>query len=254
MRSVIESGIRSRRDIFVTSLDHSAAKAGMTYCKLFANENKLFHDHVLPLTTLKTELNSSTDITRIVLIDDFAGTGNTLINGLHKELEFIREVGSRGIEFVLVVLVGFASAREEIERFIDRHELLIRVYFCDDLGPQDQVFSEHSRIYPDHADRKRAREIAHLKGMFLEKNSPLGYGNSDASVIFYSSCPNNTLPILWSQNAEWRPMFPSTSYKITIFACPLWPLVALTPSPSPAKMRERRTCRVVHCYGDRRCS
>ena len=63
-------------------------------------------------------------------------------------------------------------------------------------------------IFPDPSERDRARQIAEAKGVMLEKEQPLGYGDTQASGVFYQSCPNNTLPIFWSRNSNWRPLFP----------------------------------------------
>jgi len=35
----------------------------------------------------------------------------------------------------------------------------------------------------------------------------LGYGNSQATVVFEQSCPDNTLPILWAKSRDWKPLF-----------------------------------------------
>ncbi len=78
MRMIIESGARVRRDILVSTLDQSAAKSGMTYCRLFASENQIGANAVLPLRTLERRFDGEGNIKRLVLIDDFAGTGRTV--------------------------------------------------------------------------------------------------------------------------------------------------------------------------------
>ena len=208
MHTVIEASARVRSDILVSSLDDSAAKAGLTYCRLFASENRIAAQSVQPFGSLERRTGGLQNVQRLVLIDDFSGTGRTLVDALKRELEFLQRVNSQGIQIILLTLVGFAESRSRIEGFIDQRGLDAHVYFCDELGSEHKVFSEDSIIFPDSSERDHARQIAEAKGMMLETKQPLGYGDTQASVVFYQSCPNNTLPIFWSRNSNWRPLFP----------------------------------------------
>lgn len=208
IRTLIDSNSRVRSDIFVSSLDDSAAKAGLTYCRLFASENRISASSVQPLKSLERMLGDHQNIQRLVLIDDFSGTGRTLIRALERELKFLQRVNSLGIQIMLLTLVGFADSRDRIEKFVSLRGLNALVYFCDELGSEHKAFSTESIIFPDPSERDRAKQLAEAKGVLLEKRQPLGYGDMQASVVFYQSCPNNTLPIFWSRNSDWRPLFP----------------------------------------------
>ncbi len=207
MRTVTKEGERVRRDILVSSLDDSAAKSGFTYCRLFASENRISAGSVQPLDTLSRR-RGNIRIQRLVLIDDFSGTGNTLVDGLKKKLELLRRVNAKGTRIILITMVGFAEARDRVVEFIDQSDLDAHVYFCDELGPEQRAFSESSAIFSDPAERENARQVTEANGVRLEKRHPLGYEDSQATVVFYQSCPNNTLPILWSRNNGWFPLFP----------------------------------------------
>ena len=209
MRTVIEAGARVRSDILVSSLDDSAAKSGLTYCRLFASENQISAQSVQPFKSLDRKLGSvNQSIQRLVIIDDFVGTGKTVIEALKREVEFLKRANSEGIQIILLALAGFAESRSRIERAINQYCLDARVYFCDELGSEHKAFSKDSRIFTDRSERDRARQIAEIKGLQLEKKQPLGYGDIQASVVFYQSCPNNTLPIFWSRSSDWNPLFP----------------------------------------------
>ena len=80
--------------------------------------------------------------------------------------------------------------------------------FVDELGDEGKAFSENSPIFVDEAERERARSLAEAKGVQLFRRNPLGFRDTQATIVFYQSCPNNTLPILWSANGEWVPLFP----------------------------------------------
>ena len=210
IRTVIEPGARVRNDILVSPLDDSPAKSGWDYCRLFVSENGISTQSVQTLESLDRRLSGDREFQRLVLIDDFSGTGQTLVDGMKKHLDLLKRVNSEGIEIKLVTLVGFTQARDHVERFIRQNNLVADVRFCDELGPEQQAFSETSAIFPDPAERDRARQVAEEKGVRLETRHPLGYGDTQALVVFHQSCPNNTLPILWSSNNSWLPLFPRT--------------------------------------------
>ena len=210
MRTVIEEGTQRRRDILVSSLDESLAKSGSSYAKLFARENRVFHENVKPLEALKRHLPESKGVQRLVFVDDFSGTGQTLVDGLKGHLEFLQNVNSNGIRVIIVAVVGFQQALHRIESFITRNRLDAIVHFCDELESGDRVFSDDSFIFPDPTERGRAKQVAEAKGIELERRYPLGYKDMQATVVFHQSCPNNTLPIFWSAKRDWTPLFPRT--------------------------------------------
>ena len=120
----------------------------------------------------------------------------------------LRLANEAGIQIVIVALVGFSAARDAIEEYIDGKGLDAVVYFCDELGDEDKAFSENSTIFADEAERVRARSIAEAKGVQLFRRNPLGFGDTQATIVFYQSCPNNTLPIFWSASGDWIALFP----------------------------------------------
>ena len=208
MRTVIEAGSRVRRDILVSSLDSSAAKAGMTYCRLFVSENQISSESVNPIRLLERRINEQSERQRLVIIDDFAGTGRTLVEGLKEHMDILKMANAKGIRVVIIVVVGFGPAKDRVNRFIRDNGLEADVYFCDELGDEDKVFSDMSTIYGGSQERDSARQIAESKGVALERRHPLGFGDTQSAVVFYQSCPNNTLPILWSAKGDWKPLFP----------------------------------------------
>ena len=198
---------RVRSDILVSTFDKSIAKGGSTYCRLFASENQISTQSVLALESLERRFVGNRRIQRLVFIDDFSGSGGTLINGIRDNIDLLRRANAEGIRIIVIALVGFAESRDSIERFVKQSKLDADVYFCDELGLEDRVFSETSTVFDDPTEREQARQIAESKGVKLEPKQPLGYRDTQALVVFHQSCPNNTLPIIWSNNSGWRPLF-----------------------------------------------
>ncbi len=207
MHTHISPAARVRRDIIVSTLDESAAKSGLSYCRLFANENRISAELAMPISAVSRHLASSGHIQRLVLVDDFAGTGKTMVVGLRRQLDLLRRANKSGIRIILIPLVGFSGARQRIDRFIERNGLDAHVYFCDELGAEHLPFSSESIVFPDRTERQMARQIAESVGVKLQRRQPLGYGEMAALVVFSQSCPNNTLPILWAASDEWVPLF-----------------------------------------------
>ena len=170
--------------------------------------NRVLAAHVLPLERARDLRAIAVSLQTIVFIDDFAGTGRTIVRGLERELDLLRRAGRESIDAVVVCLVGFSSARARIERFASSRKVKVRVYFCEELGPEHSAFSESSTVFAHHAERMEARRVAESVGVSLERRQPLGYGGMEALVVFPEACPNNTLPILWSEAGKWRPLFP----------------------------------------------
>ena len=131
-----------------------------------------------------------------------------MVDGLKDNLETLKLANARGIRIIVVVVVGFGRTRDRLNRFMAANGLEGDVYFCDELGVEDKVFSDESTIFADSLERDRARQVAESKGVTLERRHPLGYGDTQSAVVFYQSCPNNTLPILWSAKGGWSPLFP----------------------------------------------
>ena len=217
MMSIIESGMKAEllrgresrhRGILVSTLDSSTAKGGYTYCRLFADEHNIVASNAMPLGNQMEQAFDDTRTQRLLLIDDFAGSGDTLVKGLTRAMRHLRLANEKGIPVTLCAVVGFAHARTHIEEYIADQKLDVEVHFCDTLGIEDQVFSDHSTIFPDTVERARAKQVVEDKGRQTGGISPMGYDDTQAAIVFYGSCPNNSLPILWSSNDDWVPLFP----------------------------------------------
>ena len=216
MMGIVERGMeaeriigreRLHRGIVVSTLDSSAAKGGYSYCRLFTDEHNILATNAMPLGISMEQAFDEKRTQRLLLIDDFAGSGETLVKGLERAMPFLRLANKKGIPIMLCAVVGFAHARTHIEEYIAEQELDARVHFCDTLGSEHQVFSDDSTIFPDPAERARAKQVVEDIWEQTRSINPMGYDDTQAAIVFYGSCPNNTLPVLWSCNNGWIPLF-----------------------------------------------
>lgn len=204
----IESGKRVRRDIVVSYLE-DVGKSGTEYAKLYADENQITQENVIERGALRRALEKLDGITTLVFIDDFVGSGNQFTKLIDRLTEDVGDVlTAKSISVFFIALAGFAEAGVRMQKNVELLEFPLTVHFCDTLDDAHRPFSDQSTTYPDPQDREHARAIAFEFGEKLVKNNPLGYGGGQALVVFESSCPNNTLPILWSDSKDWKPLFP----------------------------------------------
>lgn len=201
-------GYPNHRGILVSCLDESPAKGGVAMCRLFAGENGLHEDSFVYVSDLLNAINRRRKVQRLVLIDDFAGTGGTLARALASNLESLKRANSKGIRTIVIAIAGFVQAQSRITEFIHNNNLDAVVHFCDPLGEEYMAFSNRSRIFPNPIDRNRARDVAEQKGVALFSDHPLGYQDTQALVVFDDHCPNNSLPILWADKDGWPALFP----------------------------------------------
>jgi hypothetical protein len=140
----------------------------------------------------------------IVLLDDFFGSGNSVVEFYEDALKDKLESGS----YRKLYLLSAAAQKDSI------HRLHRRIPGCEVLYSihRDKAFSDSGSPFGYQKTRLRIREMCYRygKGLFSisKKDYPLGYGNSQALTVFSYGTPNNTLPILWASNKKWVPLFP----------------------------------------------
>lgn len=148
----------------------------------------------------------------VVIADDFAGTGQTLVEGLTKfkarvgEATWQRYVGERRIS--VYVMFAFPEAMEVARKAFPGIEVVAATLLGDDLRACDEA----ADIFSDDSERRFAKEIIQQLGRDLSPRAPLGHGDMGALVVFHNTTPNNTLPIFWCSGVvgerPWRALFP----------------------------------------------
>lgn len=69
------------------------------------------------------------------------------------------------------------------------------------------MFSTNSRYFDNEDDKLLLKSVFTREGAKLVKNNPLGYSDSQVTIVFSENCPNNSLPILWEDKNNWIPLF-----------------------------------------------
>lgn len=149
----------------------------------------------------------------IVLVDDFIGSGNTVD-------EFIQNIPDKTVLLSyprLCVLCGILmqSGQSYIERKYTKNYGLTLV--AGDV--KQKAFEKSHSPFGGYVRMKRIRDFCYKYGLELYKRGPLGFKNTQSLVIIEHSSPNDSLPILWSdnryKNRKWIPLAPR-NYSISI--------------------------------------
>jgi hypothetical protein len=204
----VESGKRKRSDILVSYLEDSPAKSGSNYAKRYSDENEIYFENIVVRSDLAKRLEGQHGFQALVFVDDFVGTGESAASHFAKLAEEYGEmIRTCGLRVFFVAVAGFQDGKARLESRLEQLRLPVKVHLCDPLDETARCFSDRSAVFADPMDRQRAKDIAYRLGHKLEKNAPLGYGDCQAMVVFESSCPNNSLPILWKEEKDWFPLF-----------------------------------------------
>jgi class 3 adenylate cyclase len=140
------------------------------------------------------------DVQTLIFLDDFIGSGNQAIEFWQSLSLRLGEI-TDAINFFYSAFIGYRDGKENIE---DNTKFKVNV--VRQLDESDKAFGVGSKVFVEYA-----REIA--KGIFREYGGrlfprhPLGYRDGQLLITFEHNTPNNTLPVLWSEEDNWFPLF-----------------------------------------------
>lgn len=148
----------------------------------------------------------------VVIVDDFAGTGETLVKGLRKFKEKtatdVWDTYTKERRLFVYIMYAFPEALEAVRNQFPGIEVVAATVLGDELRACD----DGAGIFENEAERNFAKEVLQQIGRELSPSAPLGHGGIGALVIFHNTTPNNTLPIFWSGGSvgerPWKPLFP----------------------------------------------
>ena len=201
------SGERVRRDILVSHLG-GVGKSSAQYARLYADENRIAKDNVVSPENIPAALKSK-HCQSLVFVDDFIGTGKTARRSIREIVEnFGPEIESSPVSVHVIALTGFNRGSRLVENTLADIAESWELNICDPIDESQGPFAEGSTIFVDVEERERARRLIEECGRRSLPKTPLGFGDCAALVVFDSSCPNNSLPVLWASESEtWLPLF-----------------------------------------------
>ncbi len=150
----------------------------------------------------------------LVVVDDFAGTGTTLVRGLERlwsqHEQLLSRIAKEG-RVVCCLQTAFPEAIERIGQDFPDVQVLPMTIFDDEV----KAFGD-ANIFEDEDERQYAKNMMLQIGRQLVPQNPLGFGDMAALVSFHNTIPNNTLPVFWGagivNSREWRPLLPRHTF------------------------------------------
>lgn len=206
----IKDDERRIREILLSSFD-KPTKSSSSYSRMYASENNIISTNVASLEDIPQALEKDKDmrISALVFIDDIIASGGSIIAGINKLNQLCGEmIAARNIKVVIAAICGLESGKENIENKNSEVPFEFEIYTCDTLNNSNRCFTDESSFFEDDSEKRKAKEIVRKYGTKLQKKQPLGFDEGQLLVVFYDTCPNNSLPILWySSEALWSPLF-----------------------------------------------
>jgi hypothetical protein len=151
----------------------------------------------------KEEFNTLNDKSNIILVDDFSGSGNTII----EFLQIIKPKLPKNYNISALTVAYMQKAKLTLEKIN-----------CPIYGNlRTSAFMKRGSVFGYYPRMRAIREFCFKYGNLIypldnysnnkTKLHPLGYANSQVLIGFEHSIPNNSLPIIWADK-NWTPIFP----------------------------------------------
>lgn len=140
-------------------------------------------------------------VKNIVLVDDVVGTGKQATTEIKKLTDKVTPFGVKNI--FLLTAVGM---KDGIKQISDKTKAY--VFSAFEYTKEDTVTCLDSPFYTGipHEERNELKKRIEYYGR-VTYDSPLGYGDIGALIVFYYNTPNISLPIIWGSINSWIPLF-----------------------------------------------
>ena len=207
LRRTINKQRKKHADVVVSFLD-GVAKSGADIARLYADSARIYSKHIVD--TLQVErLVAETDGIKVALfLDDFVGTGTQAKEYLEKHDEQpLRGLHAGGIRTLYVTMIGHARGVQALEEYIDDSKLDIDLHAIETITDDEMVFKGSKTRLTDADQRRTAETVSAYWGKKLEPKHPLGFGDLELALVFERGCPNNSLPVFWSDKSDFQPLF-----------------------------------------------
>ncbi len=205
-----------RNDIVITYVD-GEGKSGQKYASLYAEENIVATTAILPPSTFNEAYQKHVKkhgVPKvIVMIDDMVGTGKSLAANMKQFHDDNLDIltADRPIVLAFALLATEEGHQYMLKKLSDLSYDQIDFRAGEILDKRASLFSEYNDIFSTTQEWERAKALAENIGASIYKKAPLGFGDQGLSVVFPTTVPNNSLPLLHSRGKgaapQWFPLF-----------------------------------------------
>ena len=215
---VIRPRRERRKDVLLTYVD-GEGKSGASYASLYAEENAISADCVISPGDFRSRFNKHVkqngQVAALVIMDDIAATGKSLSGNVSR---FLSEFGDllQSTKVRIITLVATEAAQARILRDVRKMEHIDIDFRSCEILPRDVfAFPEGAgaSVWGSEKEEARAQALCRDLGSRIYNQSPLVYGGMGLLIVFPTTVPNNSLPILHSYSRPgsgrtWQPLFP----------------------------------------------
>lgn len=204
-----------RNDVLVTYVD-GPAKSGASYAMLYAEENNIPSDCVISPgdfgTSFKAHCARNGQPSALIIADDIAATGNSLSETVVKFVTENAEYLDR-LKVTVIALVATTQAEQKLVKSFEKLDSVdINFRACEILGKESFAFPEDGSGWTSTEEMERAKALCTNLGSRIHKARAMGYGGQALLVVFPTTVPNNSMPILHSyarasSGFNWSPLF-----------------------------------------------
>jgi hypothetical protein len=212
---VIRKKGERRTDVLLTYVD-GEGKSGQSYASLYAEENGIAAECVVGTSDFRTKFTGHMAkfgrIAALVVMDDIAATGSSLCKNNTRFLKDFSDL-MRGVKIRVVTLAATALAQASIlKEFETIGDVDIEFRTCEILSDDAYAFPSSGGVWQSDEEAARAKALCVDLGSRIYKRSPLGFGGLGLLLVFPTTVPNNSLPILHSyagsgSGVGWKPLF-----------------------------------------------
>lgn len=204
-----------RKDVLVTYID-GEGKSGASYASTYAEENRISADCVCSRSNFRERFKKSVEAgdnpVAVVVIDDIAATGRSLAGYASAFFDVEKDLLS-GVKVRILTLVATEAAQSKLlAKLAKIGDIDIDFRSCEILPPESYAFPDDASVWRSEEEAARAKALCLDLGVRIYPNAPLGYGDLALLVVFPTTVPNNSLPILHSESRtssanRWKPLF-----------------------------------------------
>lgn len=173
-------------------------------------------------------------VKNIILIDDFTGSGNTIIDFLTRNIEKLK-----GKTIFLYLIHALKKGVNKLSEFAVEHDLNLTIscwkvtdHYYEQLNDPVGQINVLNQIF----------SARNLESKFIT-----GYEDSGALLSFYKNTPNNTFSIFWENNEKNHAIFPRKEDTV-----PKWKQHKSSHTINHKDMKEQRKKRQEENYYDAR--
>ena len=171
--------------------------------------------------------------TDVAIVDDYSGTGKTIIRTIDQLVQFNSNAAKSMYYFLTLHITN--RALEQIKEYSDNTGICIEVVFLEkteETFKQGYLYKELEAISKKHAYETVCNKLS------VNKEYVFGFEEVQSLVAFHYNTPNNTLGLFWQDLSDFVAVFPRHKRKNT----------SLQQLQKDAKLRKRQSKQTV-VYG-----